>query len=98
MLSGGVYVPAAAMGTEASRESRTEGRRRRASKLTPRQVEVLNLMARGLTNREIGEVLGIRENTVKSHIATLLDSLDVTNRTEAALVMRELDLEVTDGD
>jgi len=51
--------------------------------LTPRQLEVLEVMARGLTNREIGEVLGISSGTVRVHVAAILEALGVSNRTEA---------------
>ena len=54
-------------------------------------------MSKGLTNKEIAQVLEIAEGTVKAHIGALFEALDVTNRTEASLVMRELDLEITNG-
>ncbi len=56
--------------------------------LTPRRFQVLQLIARGLTNREVGEILGISSHTVKSHMAGLFESLDVTNRTEAAFALQ----------
>lgn len=56
--------------------------------LTPRRLEVLRLVARGLTNREIGGVLDISCYTVKSHLAALFEALDVTNRTEAAFALQ----------
>jgi TolB-like protein/Flp pilus assembly protein TadD len=59
--------------------------------LTPRQIEVLELVAKGLTNREIGGVLGIAANTVKVHVAAVISALDVTNRTEAAVALHELE-------
>jgi len=58
--------------------------------LTPRQVEVLDLIGRGLSNREIGEVLGISVNTVKVHASALMAALDVSNRTEAVFIYEEL--------
>ena len=57
------------------------------------QREVLVLMSRGLSNREIGETLGIAPGTVKTHLSALFEILDVSNRTEATLVMTELDLD-----
>ena len=57
--------------------------------LTPRRLEVLKLVARGLTNREIGQVLGISSYTVKSHLAALFETLDVSNRTEAAFALQQ---------
>jgi TolB-like protein/DNA-binding CsgD family transcriptional regulator/Flp pilus assembly protein TadD len=58
--------------------------------LTPRQLEVLELMARGLTNREIAGVLEISAATVKVHVSAIIKALDVSNRTEAAMALREL--------
>lgn len=59
--------------------------------LSPRRFEVLQLVARGLTNREVGEILGISSHTVKSHMTGLFESLDVTNRTEAAFALQRYD-------
>lgn len=66
--------------------------RSRHTPLTPRQIEVLELMARGLTNPEIAGVLGISRATVKAHVSAIIASLDVSNRTEAAMALRELGL------
>lgn len=49
-------------------------------------------MAKGLTNREIARVLGISANTVKTHVAAVIDALEVTNRTEAATALHEMGL------
>lgn len=51
--------------------------------LTPREVEVLNLMAQGLGNKEIAWKLGISEHTVKFHIGSIFNKLDASGRTEA---------------
>jgi DNA-binding NarL/FixJ family response regulator len=53
-------------------------------KLTKRQREVLTLLARGLSNKEIARALDIAEATTKIHMAALLRGLGVRNRTEAA--------------
>jgi len=94
VLAGGVYVPRAALAAQAPAATpgaaRREQRRERAGTLSARQIEVLSLMARGLTNREICDVLEIREGTVKTHIAAIFETLEVTNRTEAAVAAREL--------
>lgn len=60
--------------------------------LTKRELEVLQLMAAGLTNREIGERLVISVGTVKKHSANIYGKLGVTNRTEAAARARQLAL------
>ncbi|MFO1098529.1 MAG: response regulator transcription factor [Xanthobacteraceae bacterium] len=54
------------------------------SKLTKRQREVLQLLARGMSNKEIARVLKIAEATTKIHTAALLRALGARNRTEAA--------------
>lgn len=53
--------------------------------LTEREVEVLRLVAQGLSNLEIGEVLEISERTVGNHIGSILRKLHLANRTQAAL-------------
>jgi DNA-binding NarL/FixJ family response regulator len=57
--------------------------------LSPRRLEVLGLVAKGLTNSEIASVLGISACTVKAHVAGILQALDLTNRTEAAVALQE---------
>ena len=51
--------------------------------LTPREHEVLALVADGLRNREIAERLGITEHTVKFHLAAVFGKLGATSRTDA---------------
>lgn len=51
--------------------------------LTKRQVEILNFMAMGLSNREIGNRLMVSENTVKYHLKKILQKTNAQNRTEA---------------
>jgi len=54
--------------------------------LTARQLEVLQLISRGLPNKTIGRHLGVSEGTVKTHVKALLAKLDVQSRTEALSV------------
>lgn len=57
-----------------------------ANDLTPREMEVLALLADGLPNREIAGKLFVTERTVKFHVGSILDKLDAANRTEAARI------------
>jgi len=59
---------------------------------SPRELEVLALIATGLTNQEIGRKLFISEATVKRHISNLYGKLGVTHRIEALVRARELNL------
>ncbi len=54
--------------------------------LTSQELQVLKLIARGLTNQEIGKALHISYNTVKSHVSSIYQKLKVSDRTQAALV------------
>jgi DNA-binding NarL/FixJ family response regulator len=60
--------------------------------LSEREIEVLRLIAKGATNREIAEQLVITEGTVKNHISSILGRLGLRDRTQAALYAREHDL------
>jgi DNA-binding NarL/FixJ family response regulator len=60
--------------------------------LSERERQILRLLADGQTNKEIAEALVIAEGTVKNHITSILNKLDVRDRTQAALKARELGL------
>ncbi len=60
--------------------------------LTPREHEILGLIAEGLSNREIGERLFVSENTVKTHSSRVFEKLEVKRRVQAVLKGRELGL------
>jgi DNA-binding NarL/FixJ family response regulator len=62
---------------------RNEPRETGASALTPRELEVLQLLAEGLTNQQVGMRLGLSARTVKTHVQNLLVKLDVPDRTGA---------------
>ncbi|MEW1905201.1 response regulator transcription factor [Streptomyces sp. NPDC086147] len=66
--------------------------RARLDRLTPRERDVLTLVARGDTNADIAASLGMRESTVKAHVSRILTALDVTNRVQTALLARDAGL------
>lgn len=65
--------------------------------LTSRQIEVLELMARGLPNKSIAKALNVAEGTVKLHVAAILRALDARNRTQAVTEAARLGLVMTGG-
>jgi DNA-binding NarL/FixJ family response regulator len=66
-----------ALGTQASGASLPDG-------LSPREAQILALVARGLSNREIGRELTISEHTAANHVRSILRKTRCANRTEAA--------------
>ena len=92
ILSGRIYVPSSVVETDSdslggycsSEAPLTSSIDAHILKLTKRQREVLTLIARGRSNKEIARALGIAEATTKIHLAALLRALGVRNRTEAA--------------
>jgi LuxR family maltose regulon positive regulatory protein len=60
--------------------------------LSPREVEVLRLIAEGASNAAVGEKLGISVHTVKRHVANLLQKLAVASRAEAGAVARRMEI------
>jgi DNA-binding NarL/FixJ family response regulator len=93
ILSGRIYVPCSLVEAGDREASVSQGNREAApflsteadlSMLTKRQREVLQLLARGMSNKEIARVLKIAEATTKIHMAALLRALGARNRTEAA--------------
>lgn len=76
VLNGDIYVPN--MGDEPI-----------GGGITRRQLEVLNLMAEGHSNKQISSLLYLTENTIKSHVSALFRELDASNRTECVKIARE---------
>ena len=60
--------------------------------ITRRELEILDLIAQGLSNREIAEKLFVSENTVKTHCSRVFDKLGAKRRTQAVLLSKELGL------
>jgi len=64
----------------------------RFASLSPQQFRVLVLVAEGLLNKQIADRLDVQERTVKAHLSAIFDRLGVRNRTQAGVVLRELEL------
>ena len=70
-------------------ENPSRPRAERVADLSAREIEVLQLIAQGATNREIAGVLIISEGTVRNHISNILSRLGLRDRTQAAIYARE---------
>ncbi len=81
VLAGGCYLPGAVQQRLRERAAYKE--------LTSREREILGLIVKGLRNREIAEVLGTSEGTIRIHVSHILAKLGVTDRTEAAVLAIE---------
>jgi DNA-binding NarL/FixJ family response regulator len=57
--------------------------------LTPRELDIIRLVAQGMTNREIGKQLFLSEGTVRNNIAVMMEKLEVKNRTQLGLMYYE---------
>jgi DNA-binding NarL/FixJ family response regulator len=88
VVSGGTYFQPA-FGETTRRALEDPGLDRPFEELTPREREVLRLLAGGHSNREIGQLLGMAEGTAKNHVSTILDKLGVRDRTRAVLAALE---------
>src|SRR5215472_3090156 len=71
---------------EAAAAAATKASSKRGSALTARELEILEMMAEGIDNRRIALRLRISRNTVKFHVASILDKLHASSRTEAVTV------------
>lgn len=81
VVSGGTYVPA---NYAATRAAGSNGAAAGIAGLTPREAEVLALLAAGNANKEIARALSLQEITVKLHVRNIFRKLGVRNRVEAA--------------
>lgn len=98
VLSGGVYIPPDMLKQKINNKntnlldvksnvvSLIDETREAARKLTKRQAEVLDLMARGMSNKEIARALEVSEHTIKIHVTAILKLFNAENRTEAVVM------------
>ena len=90
VLSGEVWLPESFQSTQASGEM-TDIAERVAS-LTQQQYRILMMFAQGLLNKQIAYDLNVSEATIKAHATAIFRKLDVRNRTQAVIVISQLDL------
>ncbi|MDR6267713.1 response regulator transcription factor [Roseobacter sp. N2S] len=87
MANGGRYVP-----IELIDQKRSTTRETNQATLSDREMTVLALLAEGKPNREIGTNLGLAEATVKMHVKSICSKLGASNRTQAVIVARDMNL------
>ncbi len=84
VLSGGVYIPPELLNSKLQTEMNMDSNQNSEQNvLTPRQIEVLEKVAEGKSNKVIAYELGLSEGTVKLHVTAILKLLNVNNRTGA---------------
>ncbi|MBI4921962.1 MAG: response regulator transcription factor [Devosia nanyangense] len=88
VLAGGVFVPE---GVDLSGEDDQSAFMRRLSTLTPQQIRVLMMLSSGLMNKQIAYELSISEATVKAHVSSILQKLDVDSRTQAVIAASRIE-------
>jgi DNA-binding NarL/FixJ family response regulator len=88
MAAGEVYAPMLRMG---DRKANSDAEAL-ISPLTPRELDVLRRLCRGMANKEIARDLDLQEVTVKLHVKTLYRKIDARNRTHAAMIAKEAGL------
>ena len=93
VLRGAVYLPSCYRAVAAVRRSKGPAQEllKRLHELTPQQMKVLDMIGRGLQNKQIAYELKIRETTVKVHVSEILRKLNVMNRTKAIIEMSKID-------
>lgn len=93
VLAGGVYLPPNLL-ESAEADGLSAPRPGRGKALTQRQIQVLRLLADGMTNKQIATSLQVTEGTVKIHMAAIFRILKVGNRMEALLVAQKMGFNV----
>lgn len=94
ILDGGTYLPPSVLDNTSHKSSSNDNTQGRGSNkmLTNRQAQVLDLVAQGMSNKQIAYEIGVSEATVKLHINALLRSVGATNRTQAVVKAQKMGL------
>lgn len=89
LADGQPYVPPGIAGQLLGRAAKGAPQRSPFDDLTKREETILRLVAKGFSNREVGEALDLQEKTVKHYMTSILQKLHLRNRVEAAIKARE---------
>jgi DNA-binding NarL/FixJ family response regulator len=89
VLSGKLWTPDGEFNVE---EQHSDTAVDKVASLTPKQHQILSMFAEGLLNKQIAYDLGLSESTIKSHASTIFLKLGVRNRTQAVIVLNEVQL------
>lgn len=92
VLDGGIYLPPSILDNGNSGNYQSGEARAKGKMLTNRQSQVLELVAQGMSNKQIAFDMGVSEATVKLHINALLRSIGATNRTQAVVIAQKMGL------
>jgi len=90
VLQGTIYVPSFLAGAGEKENRGPSGPAIDLSRFTPRQAEVLTLLAKGMSNKEIARELDLAESTVKIHVAAIFRELGARNRTQAVVLAQKM--------
>lgn len=90
VLSGGVYIPPASLLETQTNDYIDGSEQKELPNLTGRQYDVLKLLIKGFTNKEIAKTLGLSEYTVKIHATAIFKALNVSNRTQAVIEAKKM--------
>jgi DNA-binding NarL/FixJ family response regulator len=93
VLDGDVWLPPHVSGLSARVESAEAAAAAHVAELTPQQFRVLGMIAEGLLNKQIAYELNVSEATIKAHMTAIMRKLNVSNRTQVALLARRLALD-----
>lgn len=98
VLEGSIYIPPEMLGviTDTGKYDAAADKPGKKPALTERQMEVLNLLAQGRTNKDIARILNISDTTVKSHTTAIFRKLGAENRTQAVHLALQFKLIFTD--
>ena len=92
VLEGELWVPIGVAAARTELKPDEAAVAARLAELTPQQFRVLGMIAEGLLNKQIADRLDVQERTVKAHLTAIFERLGVRNRTQAGVILRELEL------